>query len=67
QVYLDPGFCSLDVISAFKLGVEALKRIQKGRSTLKWPFCDQPLLGETVDQRLANIGYGSSEALKKHR
>ncbi len=34
---------------ATRLGIQALKRIKKGRANLKWPFCDRPLPGETDD------------------
>ena len=36
--------------AALQLGIEALKRIQKGRATLNWPFCDRPLPGETDEE-----------------
>ncbi|MBA7500025.1 hypothetical protein ES704_02778 [subsurface metagenome] len=48
QVYLDPKFCSPKVISAFKLGTEALKRIKSHRQhTIQVDF--RPLPGETKD------------------
>ncbi len=53
---------------AIKLGIEALKVRQAFIE--KYGFENYILLpGETkaVDQRIANIGYGSSEALKKQR
>jgi len=36
-----------DEMNADMLSIEALRRIQKGRADLKWPFVDRPLPGET--------------------
>ena len=36
-----------DEMNADMLSIEALKRIQKGRATLKYPFTDRLLPGET--------------------
>jgi len=38
-----------DEMNADMLSIEALRRIQKGRTKLKWPFIDRLLPGETDD------------------
>ncbi len=45
----NPDFTDAEREESHQLGIAALKRIRKARATLKWPFTDRLLPGETDD------------------